>query len=183
MFDFGDLEERQQHQHPGTHHPSAHHPGTHHMGAHHPGTHHMGAHHPGTHHMGVHHPGTHHLGVHHTGTHHLGYHHPGHPHFGYHHFGYYYPGYQSYYPGYQYYGQLAPTVAPPNYIPVRPMITPGPIGSCTSRMTYLWMIDGSSFWTMITGISISTVSGYRWNGYNWIFFETNVNNIETFVCV
>ncbi len=95
-------------------------------------------------------------------------------------------GYVPYHPGYQYYGQSAtttiPTTAPPSSIPSKPATSPGSIKMCIGEMTYIWIVNGREFWAVISNVTVSTVFGYKWNGFNWVFFEEDINDIETFVC-
>jgi len=88
-----------------------------------------------------------------------------------------------YSPGPHNFGQFAPNMRPPNYIPRRPNFFPGPIRQCRNRFTFIWLKDGRRFWAWVSSVTQRMVYGYRWNGRRWIYFEVMINNISTFVCI
>ncbi len=93
------------------------------------------------------------------------------------------PNLPPYTPGYHNFGQHAPYMRPPNFIPRKPVFHPGPIRICINTFTYIWFNDGQSFWTWMSYISNQTIYGYRWNGFRWIYFEAYVYEIDTFICI
>lgn len=93
------------------------------------------------------------------------------------------PYLMPYAPGPHNFGQFAPNMRPPNYIPRRPGFFPGPIRQCRNRFAYIWLNNGRSFWAWIANVSQRVVYGYRWNGRRWVYFEIFVFNISTFVCI
>ncbi len=88
-----------------------------------------------------------------------------------------------YSPGPHNFGQFAPNMRPPNYIPRRPNFFPGPIRLCRNRFAFIWLNNGRRFWAWISSVTPRIVYGYRWNGRRWIYFEVMVNNINTFICI
>jgi len=88
-----------------------------------------------------------------------------------------------YTPGQHYFGQNAPNMRPPSFMPRRPIRRPGPIRFCENRFTYIWLVNGRDFWTWISAVSRRTIYGYRWNGRRWMYFESDVNDVDTFICV
>ncbi|MDP4094578.1 MAG: hypothetical protein Q8920_14625 [Bacillota bacterium] len=85
--------------------------------------------------------------------------------------------------GHHNFGQYTPNMRPPEYIPRKPFHHPGSIRTCVNRFTYIWFHDGRNFWAWIAFVSHRTIYGYRFNGHRWIYFEGEVNDVETFVCV
>ncbi len=93
------------------------------------------------------------------------------------------PFLMPYAPGPHNFGQFAPNMRPPNFIPRRPGFLPGPIRQCRNRFAYIWLNNGRSFWAWISSVTPRVVYGYRWNVRRWIYFEVFVFNIITFVCI
>lgn len=88
-----------------------------------------------------------------------------------------------YRPGQHFFGQYAPNMRPPNYMPRRPARFPGPIRFCVNSFAYIWFRDGRNYWAWISFVARRTIYGYRWNGRRWIYFQANVNDIDTFLCI
>lgn len=84
--------------------------------------------------------------------------------------------------GQYHFGQGAPNMRPPRFIPRRPRFHPGSIRICVNRFTYVWLNDGRNFWTWIPSVSRRTIHGYRWTGNRWVYFEADVNDVDTFSC-
>lgn len=83
-------------------------------------------------------------------------------------------------------GQAGPPGRPPSYTPERaPTLTavdPGSIRRCRYKFTYLWLKNGQQYWAYITFVGRRSIAGYRWLGYRWVYFGTDLRNIESFVC-
>jgi len=82
--------------------------------------------------------------------------------------------------------EAAPTSPPPSFIPQQnpfqtKAIDPGAIRGCLFRFTYIWL-RRDSFWFYPTFIGRNSISGFRWNGFRWVLFGTNLNRIESFQC-
>ncbi|RIU91943.1 hypothetical protein [Oceanobacillus picturae] len=80
----------------------------------------------------------------------------------------------------------APTTPPPSFQPVQPQaqlfaIDPGAIRSCLFRFTYIWM-RWQSFWFFPTFVGRNSISGFRWTGNRWVFFGTDLDNVQSFQC-
>lgn len=88
-----------------------------------------------------------------------------------------------YSPGQHFFGQFAPNMRPPFYVPRRPFRRPGPIRFCVNRFAYIWLENGREFWAWISFVARRTVYGYRWNGRRWVYFQVNANEIDTFICI
>ncbi len=88
-----------------------------------------------------------------------------------------------YTPGPHFFGQNAPNMRPPNFTPRRPQFSPGPIRQCRNRFAFIWLINGRRFWAWISDVQGRTIFGYRWTGRRWVYFQANVNQVFTFVCV
>ncbi len=80
-----------------------------------------------------------------------------------------------------------PQGPPPSFTPRQAAgvmaIDPGSIRMCRYKYTYIWPTGrGRGFWTYLTYIGRRSVSGYRWNGFRWIRYGTDLNNISSFAC-
>ncbi|MDF2989254.1 MAG: hypothetical protein K0R50_4764, partial [Eubacterium sp.] len=75
---------------------------------------------------------------------------------------------------------------PPQGMPgpmIRPQFSPGPIRQCRNRFAYIWLINGRNFWAWISDVQGRTIYGYRWTGNRWVYFQANVNQVFTFICI
>lgn len=93
------------------------------------------------------------------------------------------PGLLPYSPGPHNFGQFAPNMRPPSFIPRRPGFLPGPVRQCRNRFAYIWLNNGRNFWAWISSVTPRVVYGYRWDGRRWVYFEVFTFNIVTFVCI
>lgn len=62
-------------------------------------------------------------------------------------------------------------------------VDPGAIRNCLFQYTYVWLINGNSFWMYPTFVGRRSVSGYRWTKFGWTYIGIDLNLIETFLCV
>lgn len=82
-----------------------------------------------------------------------------------------------------------PTAPPPSYIPTQTQqiglfaVDPGAIRRCLFRYTYVWLTNRQHFWFYPTFVGRRSISGYRWNGFMWVYFGTDLRRIESFQCV
>lgn len=81
----------------------------------------------------------------------------------------------------------APSSPPPNFVPQRQSasvfaVDPGAIRSCLFRNTFVWLNNGRSFWLFPTFVGRNSVSGFRWNGFMWTFYGTDLRRIASFQC-
>lgn len=78
----------------------------------------------------------------------------------------------------------APMMAPPNFSPPIPAWQNGARGirSCMNRNTFIWLINGRSFWFVPTFAGRQAVIGFRWRGFGWIYQRINLNTIRSFQC-
>ncbi|WP_147533344.1 hypothetical protein [Bacillus marasmi] len=86
--------------------------------------------------------------------------------------------------------QGAPTAPPPSFVPAKPFqqastfaVDPGSIRRCLFRYTYIWLRNFQQFWFYPVFIGRTSISGYRWNGFRWLFFGVSLRQIESFTCV
>jgi hypothetical protein len=87
-------------------------------------------------------------------------------------------------------GQQAgpPTTPPPAFVPAQTQqvgtfaVDPGAIRRCLYRFTYVWLTNRQQFWFYPTFIGRRSISGYRWNGWMWVYFGTDLRRIESFQC-
>lgn len=80
----------------------------------------------------------------------------------------------------------APTSPPPSVVPqLSPQVKavdPGTISGCMYRYTYIWPTFGRPYWFYPTRLQRRSISGYRWNGYMWMYYGTDLRNIKSFSC-
>lgn len=83
--------------------------------------------------------------------------------------------------------QGAPTSAPPSFVPQRQSVgvfavDPGAIRGCLFRFTYVWLNNGNAFWFYPTFVGRRSTSGFRWNGFRWTYYGTDLERISSFQC-
>lgn len=80
-----------------------------------------------------------------------------------------------------------PTAPPPSYVPAQQAtafaVDPGSIRGCLFRYTYVWLNNRQQFWFYPTFVGRTSVSGWRWNGFMWMFFGISLRQIQSFTCV
>ncbi|MEY9091648.1 transporter [Paenibacillus sp. RC84] len=81
-------------------------------------------------------------------------------------------------------GQQAPTAPPPQFEPqVTPFaVDPGGIVGCLFRNTFVWLNDGSRFWYFPTFVGRTSVAGFRWTGFSWVYFGIDLRRISSYTC-
>lgn len=77
---------------------------------------------------------------------------------------------------------FTPSPAQPAEGPISFKVSPGSIRPCKYQYVYIWQTNGRSYWAWLTRIDRSTASGYRWNGYRWVFFGVDLEDISSFEC-
>ncbi|PYI55964.1 transporter [Paenibacillus flagellatus] len=83
--------------------------------------------------------------------------------------------------------QGQPTSPPPAYTPHKPAasvyaVDPGAISGCLYRNTYVWLHNGQQFWFFPIFVGQRSVSGFRWNGFFWMYFGIDLRQIDSFTC-
>ncbi|NYF24820.1 hypothetical protein [Sporosarcina sp. JAI121] len=80
----------------------------------------------------------------------------------------------------------APSHQPPSTVPQlkKALLTvdPGALRGCLYRDTYIKLTNRTSFWFHPTYIDYVATSGYKWNGYAWIPWGTDLDRIVSFQC-
>ncbi|SHJ76719.1 hypothetical protein [Paramaledivibacter caminithermalis] len=80
----------------------------------------------------------------------------------------------------------SPPGRPPSFTPQQSptvmAVDPGSIRRCRFRFTYLWLKNRREFWAYLTFVGRRSVAGYRWIGFRWVYFGTDLKNIESFIC-
>ena len=61
-------------------------------------------------------------------------------------------------------------------------VDPGAIQRCLFRYTYLWLRGGEQFWFYPTFVGRRSISGFRWTGFTWVYFGTDLRRIRSFQC-
>lgn len=92
-----------------------------------------------------------------------------------------------------------PKSPPPNYIPSKKdkgvqkfnqgqygpgikAVSQSSIRFCLFKYTYIWEVNGRSYWAFLFNVDRISVSGFRWTGRNWVYFGVNLRRIDSFVC-
>ncbi len=82
-----------------------------------------------------------------------------------------------------------PMGPPPSFTPTQSKqaqtfaVDPGSIQGCLYRYTYIWLRGFQQFWFYPTYVGRRSISGYRWNGFRWVYFGVNLRQIQSFTCV
>ncbi|WP_407271817.1 hypothetical protein [Radiobacillus sp. PE A8.2] len=82
-----------------------------------------------------------------------------------------------------------PTAPPPSAPPVQSQqaqtfaVDPGSIRGCMFRYTYIWLRGNRDFWFYPTYIGRTSVAGYRWTGFRWVYSGLSLRQIQSFTCV
>lgn len=98
-----------------------------------------------------------------------------------------FPGQPGGFPGTGGTTQGQPTSPPPSFTPTLSQATPfavdpGAIAGCRFRNTYVWLNNGESFWFFPTFVGRTSVAGFRWVGFKWVFFGIDTRRIRSFTC-
>jgi hypothetical protein len=82
-----------------------------------------------------------------------------------------------------------PSGPPPSFVPSQRgggvtimAVDPGAIRPCIFRFVYIWLENGRQFWAWLVFVGPRSVAGWRWNGFSWVFFGTDLENISSFIC-
>ena len=81
-----------------------------------------------------------------------------------------------------------PSGPPPSFVPQRGVgiaplaVDPGAIRPCLFRFVYIWLENGRQFWAWLVFVGPRSVAGWRWTGFSWVYFGTDLENISSFVC-
>lgn len=68
------------------------------------------------------------------------------------------------------------------YGPETKAVSPNSIRFCLFKYTYIWEINGRSYWAFLFNVDRRSVSGFRWLGRNWVYFGVDLRRIDSFVC-
>ncbi|MBM7647775.1 hypothetical protein JOC78_000715 [Bacillus ectoiniformans] len=84
-------------------------------------------------------------------------------------------------------GQSGPPAGPPpSFTPQQGAqafaVDPGAIRGCLYRYTYIWMRGNQQFWFYPVYVGRRSVAGYRWTGFNWVYFGVDLRRIQSFQC-
>lgn len=81
----------------------------------------------------------------------------------------------------------APTSPPPNFTPQQTQqpqllaVDPGGIRGCLFRFTYIWL-RRDAFWFFPTFVGRNSIAGFRWTGFNWVYFGVDLDQVQSFQC-
>ena len=80
----------------------------------------------------------------------------------------------------------APTSAPPSFVPQQQAtafaVDPGGIRRCLFNFTYIWLNNFNQFWFYPIFVGRTSVAGYRWTGFRWVYFGISLRQIQSFTC-
>jgi hypothetical protein len=82
-----------------------------------------------------------------------------------------------------------PSSPPPSFVPAQTQqvgafaVDPGSIRRCLFRFTYVWLRNRQEFWFYPVFLGRQSVSGFRWNGFMWVYFGVSLRQIDSFTCV
>jgi hypothetical protein len=74
-----------------------------------------------------------------------------------------------------------PTFTPSMSVTTQAAGTSG-IRRCLYRNTFIWQINGNSFWFFPIFVTQNSVLGFRWGRFGWVYSTINRNSILTFQC-
>jgi len=82
----------------------------------------------------------------------------------------------------------APTEPPPLWTPQKTSastfaINPGAIRRCLFRYTYIWLTNGQQFWYFPVFVGRTSIAGFRWNGFFWMYAGYDLRLIDAFTCI
>jgi hypothetical protein len=69
-----------------------------------------------------------------------------------------------------------------NYGPGTKAVSQNSIRFCLYKYTYIWEVNGRSYWAFLLNIDRVSVSGFRWLGRRWVYFGVDLRRIDSFVC-
>jgi hypothetical protein len=61
-------------------------------------------------------------------------------------------------------------------------IDPGAIRPCSFRFVFIVLENGRRFWAWLTFVGRRSIAGWRWNGFRWVFFGIDLDDIRAFFC-
>lgn len=67
-------------------------------------------------------------------------------------------------------------------VPGTGMIYPYAVSHCKFKYTYVWLNNGSHFWTKPILINQKSIYCWIWNGSCWIYHELTIPSIYSFMC-
>ncbi|OCA89153.1 hypothetical protein [Pseudobacillus wudalianchiensis] len=82
-----------------------------------------------------------------------------------------------------------PSSPPPAFTPqlqqgaISPLaVDPGAIRGCLFRYTYVWLENGQNFWFYPIFVGRTSIAGWRWQNWRWVYFGTDLRRIRSFQC-
>lgn len=84
-----------------------------------------------------------------------------------------------------------PQGRPPSFIPSQAAaqqtagvlaVDPGALRPCRFRFVYLWLDNRQQFWAWLVFVGRRSAAGWRWTGFNWVYFGIDLDRIRSFVC-
>lgn len=56
------------------------------------------------------------------------------------------------------------------------------IKPCKYKYTYIWFKCGHEYWMWLTYVGKKSIAGFIWLGFEWAYFGTDLDNIDSFIC-
>lgn len=88
-------------------------------------------------------------------------------------------------------GSAPPSGPPPAFVPSQAAaqqsfgvmaVNPGAIRPCLFRYVYLWLDNGQQFWAWLVFAGSTSIAGWRWIGFRWVYFGLDTRRISSFIC-
>ena len=87
---------------------------------------------------------------------------------------------------------IPPQSSPPPFIPSKTEIsnsgnsvvkdiTTENMKDCFNKFTYVWQLNGRSYWAYITSCDKKSLSGWRFIAFKWIYFGVDLSKIECYI--
>lgn len=87
---------------------------------------------------------------------------------------------------------IPPQTSPPPFIPsktetnnnetgVTSNVTKESISSCVNKFTYIWQLNGKSYWAFISSYDSNSISGWRFISFKWVYFGLDIKKIDSFI--
>lgn len=87
---------------------------------------------------------------------------------------------------------IPPQSSPPPFIPSKTEVSSSGnsvvkdiseenMTACLNKFTYVWQLNGRSYWACITNCDKKSLSGWRFIAFKWIYFGVDLKKIECYI--
>lgn len=77
-----------------------------------------------------------------------------------------------------------PSTPPPSFVPQQVgafAVDPGGIRGCLFKFTYV-RLSNQQFWFYPIFVGQTSIAGYRWTGFRWVYYGISLQQIQSFTC-